>query len=296
MNAKGWTPTLRYAPRNGIIVDWGIAGVPFSLCGMPECLPATETPPTTPAAMCAPEFIMPAISTYNWLHWVPEIIAGFMDMSDELAASYARRAAIEFAQKSRALRRLIAVELQPGVARYPVFPFEGESVQGVIKIESAMGECSCGDLAGLGKVNIGVVHFNVAQQEIVIQPNGKSCGCHTGSDFGPKHLLITVWVSPTEDSCDHDAYLWEQYRSDITKGARASFIEEVTAVGSYKTNKGYNSYKGDALIFNRADKLAAQFKEAIRKARTAEDMQGHLQTSPPGSPFNAGCCGFGVRR
>ena len=234
---------------------------------------------------------MPAISTYNWLHWVPEIIAGFVDASDDLAASYARRAAIEFAHKVRALRRMVAIELQPGVTRYPVFPFEGESVQGVVSIESAVGECGCGTMGETRKIDIGVVHFDVAQQEIVITPGRGSCGCHTGSTTGPKHLMITLWAAPTEDSCDHDAYLWEQYRDEITAGARGRFIDEIMAIGSYKTNRGYNSYKGDALIFQRADRLKAEFKDAIRKARVKEDLQGQLNTSTPTSPYDTGCCG-----
>lgn len=287
--ARGWKPTLRYSPVNGIIVSWGIGNEPFSMCGMPQrnCDGPAPVPPTDPDCPCGETPMVEDVPTYAWKRWVPEIIAGFNDASADMASTYARRAAIEFATKTRALRRRIAIPLQDGVLRYPLFPFAGERVHGIISIDSAMGSCQC-ECSNTG-LNIGRVWVDIPTQELRFAPQPGACGCHMAAS-GPKHLLVEVWAAPTEDSCDHDAFLYETYRAQITMGARADFISEAMAVGSYKTSRGYANFRGDQLMFSRADKLKAEFERAIRKARVEAGTQNAIEPATDNPLFAVGCC------
>lgn len=285
---RGWTPTLRYSPVNHVIVNWGINGVPFSMCCMPEAAcPAPSPVPPQNQECCGPELPMPEpVDTYDWFRWVPEIIVGLEDASEDMAASYARRAAIEFARKSRVLHRQIAIRLQPGEHRYPLEPFEDESVQGVIRIEGPTGRCSCE--SETGPVDIGMVSIDVARQELRIAPGPTSCGCHTDRR-GPEWILVTVWAAPTEDSCKHDVFLYEQYRHEITLGARAAFIQEVHSMGAYKTARGYANYRGDEMMFQRAQRMRQDFERAMRAARR-EAATNEIDTHQPGDMFGSACC------
>ena len=291
-NQRGWKPTLRYSPVNGIIVDWGIGNEPFSMCCMPtpKCEEPSPTPDPDPDCPCGENEIVEPVDTYDWYRWVPEIIAGIDDASEDLAATYARRAAIEFAQKARVLQRRVVVRLQPGIHTYPLFPFEDESVQGVMAIDSASGACNCE--CHSGGVDLGEVSVNIARQELHIRPHAGSCGCHTQRS-GPDKILVTVWSAPTEESCKHDVYLYTQYRREIAMGARAAMIEDVYAVGRYRTARGYANFRGDSLMFSRADKARAEFERAMRKARVEAATQNALDTHQPGSLFATGCCAIG---
>lgn len=288
-NTNGWKPTLRYSPVNGIIVDWGIGSQPFAMCGMPT--PQCETPEPTPQPdpCCDPVDSIEAVDTCDWFRWVPEIGVGVPDITEEMVASYARRAAITFAEKSWALRRQITLRLQKGVYRYPLAPFEGERVVGVISIDSKQGACGCENHHG--GVFIGRVLVDQARQELVVQPAPGACGCHVSSD-GPEWLLVTVWARPTEDSCDHDAFLYERYRHAITLGARSMLITEVHAYGSYKTNRGYANGRGDAFTFGRADRMMQDFLREARKARVEMTDGNSVSTPPPASIFGNNRGGF----
>lgn len=288
--AQGWKPTLRYSPINGIIVNWGIGNEPFAMCCLPQPNCETPSPAPTPTedCPCGVEPVVESVDTYDWFRWVPEIIVGIDTASEDMAASYARRAAREFAIKARVLKRQITITLQPGVHRYPLFPFDEEQVQGVTRIESAMGTCGC-ESCSTG-INIGAVSVNVATQELRIVPNHGSCGCHMHGSTGPKHLLVTVWVAPTEESCKHDVFLYDQYRTEITLGARGEFISEAHSMGAYKTQRGYANYRGDQMMFQRAERMKQEFLVAMRKARVAADTDNAIQVGEPPSLFAAGCC------
>jgi hypothetical protein len=276
-----------------MICQWGINGQAFDICCMPKpkCEGPTPVPPP-PDCGCGETPIIEPVDTYDWHRWVPEIIVGFAEASEDMAATYARRAAREFAIKARVLKRQIYIRLQPGVYRYPIEAFAEEDVQGVNSIESAQGMCSC-ECNSHG-INIGHVSVNVAKQEIQITPTGGSCGCHV-SGHGPEHLLVTVWSAPTEDSCKHDVFLYEQYRREITLGARADFISEVQAYGSYKTTRGYASFRGDQMMFNRSDRLRTEFTAMMRKARV-ESQDNPIDVHVAAPLFGSSCCAWGARR
>lgn len=285
--ARGWKPSLKYSPVNGIIVDWGIGSETFSLCCMPQ--PNCEVEYTFCGSVeesCGPENIIEPVDTYDWHRWVPEIIVGLESASEDMAASYARRAAIKFARLGRVLQREVLVQLQQGVYRYPLTPFEDESVQGIVSIDSAEGKCQC-DGCDKGPY-LGEVGVNIARQELTIIPHSNSCGCHINGR-GPKWLKVTVWSAPTEDSCKHDVFLYEQYREQITMGARSMFLPEAHGYGAYKTNRGYASARGDSLIFQRADMLKRDFDKAIVKARVEAYSRNSEDSRQPAPVFATGC-------
>lgn len=284
--ARGWKPTLRYSPVNGIIVNWGIGSQPFSLCGMPEAkCPEPETTLES-AACCAPEQIIETVPTYDWSRWAPEVMVGMNDATEDMAASYARRAAIRFATDARVLRRQVAITLQPGETRYPIDTFPDERALDVLRIDSNLGECQC-KMAGREGIFIGSMFVDRPRQEIVILTGGAACGRHcSASSSGPSHLLVTVWVAPTEGSCVHDAFLYDMYREQIAKGARGMMQEEVFAQGSYKTSRGYANSRGDQLTYNRTDRAEALFNAAIRKARVDADTQGQQFMGQPSSMWD----------
>lgn len=281
MSKNGWSPNLRYSPVNGIIVDWGHAGTPFSMCGMPTAICETPSPVPQCEPCCGDLPIREAIDTYDWLRWSPEIIAGFESASSDMAATYARRAAREFAIKSRVLKRDIGVKLQDRVHRYPLEPFVGEDVQGVLRIQTERGVCSCSSGQSNG-VNLGRVSVDVRRKELVLEPDHTPgcCGVHVNGQ-GPCQILVTVWAAPTEDSCEHDVFLWDQYRKEITLGARAAFIDETIAYGAYQTFRGSANFRGDSLMFARSDKMRREFEIAIRKARVEAHSDNFLQVSKP---------------
>lgn len=268
-----WGANLRYSPVNGIAVPWRFDACCLAIPGAPE----PEPVPGDPMCTTRPRVIAEPVQTYDWQRWIPEIVAGVENVPEDMAASFARRAAREFAIKGRVLRRDAAILLQHGVQRYPLEPFDGEQIRGVSLIESALGNCSCPETpTGLP---LGLVALDMARNELIIKPQPGACGRHLGTS-GPEWLLVRMWVAPTEDSCLHDVHLYETYREDITKGARAALFDEFHGYGSYKTNRGAPSARGDAYTFQRGYRLRSEFELAMRRARTEVSMLDAPRETP----------------
>lgn len=288
----GWTPTLRYSPVNGMIVDWGHDGVPFALCGLPRACEERHPVVKPEVPMCSTPVVEP-VDTYDWYRWVPEIIVGIAEASEDMAASYARRAAIEFATKTRCLERYVPVILEHGVERYPINPFEQERAKGVVSAESACGPCAHdGRISKTTSYDVGSPYVHASSQEIRFARLGKHCeGVHVhGHGHKLKHLLLKVWVAPSEDSCAHDALLWDEYRSEIARGARAMMIDEAYSFGAYKTTRGNANFRGDSLMVNRAMALAKQFEADMLRVKAAVNTNGDLQMRPAPILFGGRQC------
>lgn len=203
----------RYSPVNFLIVDWSHNGVAFNNCGLPEALPCEQECPTE--ASCARAVpITEAIDTYDWERWLPEVIVGIDEPDEEIAASYVRSAAIEFAKGARVLQREITIELQPGVSTYPVFPYPEEQIIGVMAAKTESDSCKCsglqGSLFGFGW------QLDVARNELHLT-NAPSYGV----------LQFLVWSAPSEDACVHDVFLYDRFRYDIALGARVMYANAV---------------------------------------------------------------------
>jgi hypothetical protein len=206
--------TLRYSPVNWLIVDWGFNGTAFADCGLPAAAPCPEDGETTPPP-CRSLPIQEAIDTYDWARWLPEVIVGIEDPDENIAADYVRRAAIEFSRGSRVLQREVVIELQDGITRYPVFPYEGERIDGVIGMRLDNGDCcACSGTAGV----VYGVEWSVvgARTEMILSrvPRGRL-------------LRLLVFSAPAEDACVHDVFLYDRFHWEITLGARLLYANAV---------------------------------------------------------------------
>lgn len=203
---------LRYSPFNYLIVDWSFNGQRFSDCGLPTPAPCEEPTEDSPAS-CRALPIQEAIDTYDWARWLPEVIVGIEEPDEEIAANYVRQAAIEFCKEGRVLQREIVVELQPGITTYPVFPYDGERIVGVIGMRMDGGNaCGCNGTGGsYGNMEW---QLDVARNELHVQG-------------GTGLLRVLVYSAPSEDSCVHDVFLYDQFRADITMGARLAYANAV---------------------------------------------------------------------
>lgn len=206
---------LRYSPRNYLIVDWSAHGQAFSDCGLPKPVPCLIG-----ASACGDDCLHPlpiqeAIDTYDWERFLPEVIVGIDDPDEEIAANYVRQAAIEFAKGSRVLQREVVIEVQPDIHTYPVFPYEGERIIGVIAVISDDGTpCSCAQFAGQWEGQRW--RLDCARNEFSLERVPK-CG----------RIRLLVWASPTEDACAYDRFLYDNFRADITLGARHQYARTV---------------------------------------------------------------------
>lgn len=206
---------LRYSPRNWLIVDWSANGKAFADCGLPAPIPCLTGGQSCGDSCSHPLPVVEAIDTYDWERWLPEVIVGIDDPDEEIAASYTRQAAIEFAKGSRVLQRELVIELQQGVTTYPVMPYDGEQIVGVIGMKTDTTQaCSCEALSG--SWHGARWRLDVARNEFTIE-RAPSSGL----------LRLLVWAAPTEDACAHDRFLYDHFRADITLGARRHYATAV---------------------------------------------------------------------
>lgn len=203
---------FRYSPVNALIIDWSYRGRNFDDCGLPKGLCA-EDPPLPDEVYCQPLPIEEAIDTYDWARWLPEVMVGIDDPNEEIAAAYVRETAIDFAKKTKVLRRNVYVLMCPNEHVYPVFPHVGERIVGVIRARTLSGQ-SCSSCKGnTGRLQTFDFEFRAATNEITIY--GDVCG----NDV----LQIEVWSAPTEESCSQDAVLYDQFRQAIAMEARRRY-------------------------------------------------------------------------
>lgn len=210
---------LRYSPVNWLIVDWGFNGQSFNDCGLPQPLPCPEPPPEGEDT-CTPLPIREAIDTYDWARWLPEIIVGIEDPDEEIAANYAREAAIDFAKRARVLQRQILIPIQPGICTYPVEPYDGEQIVGVIGAAvDDMHPCHSKDGCSAVIRNELAFTLDVARNEIHLEDLHFAGRCSASGV-----LRVLVWAAPTEYACEHDVFLYEHWRRSITLEARRAYV------------------------------------------------------------------------
>lgn len=245
---------LRYSPVNWLIVDWGFNGVAFNDCGLPDPSPCSDDSPTSQQAGCNPLPIQDAIDTYDWERWLPEIMVGIEEPDPEIAANYAREAAIMFAKRARVLQRQVAIRLQPEVCTYPVEPYDGEQIVGAIGIATEeTGACGCSDGCRAFMPNGIDFTLDVARNEIHLEGDLGAC-CSK-----PSVLKVLVWSAPTEDACEHDVFLYDHYRREITLEARRAYVLAL-------------HFRDKELL--RVLPSRAEFERSIRLAKT-HSMQAH---------------------
>lgn len=220
--STGFPRNLRYSPVNWLIVDWGFNGVAFAECGLPQPGPCPEPLDPLPEP-CVTLPIKEAINTYDWALWLPEVIVGMEDPDEEIAAAYVRSAAIDFAKKTRVLQRQIVIPLQPGLCTYPVEPYEGEQVIGIIG--AAIDEdlpCECRTGCSMVMPNGLAFNYDIPRNEITLEAGRPGC-CTCGA----RVLRLLVWAAPTEFACEHDVFLYDMFREEITLAARRNYAHAV---------------------------------------------------------------------
>jgi len=256
--------TLRYSPVNWLIIDWGFNGQSFGECGLPSPAPCEEPAEDSPAP-CRALPIQEAIDTYDWARWLPEVIVGIEDPDEDIAANYVREAAIEFCRSGRVLQREVVVELQYGVKTYPVFPYDGEAIVGVIGVKLDAGSpCTCSGAAGTYE---GIDwQLDTARNELTL---------HNAPRSGLFKLL--VWSAPTEDACRHDVFLYDRFRSDITVGARIKYVSAM----HFRDRALVNSLP-PIDVFSRSMLLAKN--KAVRTASSSKSQPGSGMWNRHSSP------------
>jgi hypothetical protein len=255
---------LRYSPRNFLIVDWSSHGRAFADCGLPKPIPCLTGGESCGDACAHPLSITEAIDTYDWERWLPEVIIGIEDPDEEIAANYVRQAAIEFCKGARVLQREVVIQLEPGATRYPVFPYAGEQIIGVIGIRND-DDSACSCLGG--NITNGLWHgshwqLDTARNEFIYDSR-KSTGL----------LRLLVWAAPTEAACVQDVFLYDRFRQDITLGARQQYAMAM-------------HFRDRALMSSLAP--ADMFQRAILLAKTKALMQASSWPLAFGNMFGSG--------
>lgn len=217
--------TLVYSPVNFLAVDWSMGGKRFERCGLPKPRPCQEPDKREPE--CPEALPLPApIITYDWDRWLPEIIVGVDDPTEEIAADFARAAAIEFCKQTRALQREIVIPLQHGEHTYPVPAVEFENVIGVIGAGiNDEPRCRCQHDHHHGWLHNGVQYlFDQARSEIHLKVEGHCCYHH---HHHRDVLRLLVWAAPKEYACEFDSFLYEYFRNEISLMARHNYVRNV---------------------------------------------------------------------
>lgn len=255
---------LRYSPVNYLIVNWGFNGRGFNDCGLPEPKPCETTTPDDGSPLCTPLPIREAINTMGWETWLPEVVVGIEDPEEEIAASYTREAAIEFAKYTRVLQRQILIPLQPGVCTYPIEPYDQENIIGVIAAGADADQaCQCTGTQCDGYLPNGLSYtLDVARKELHLE------GCMDDCTCGCKVMRLLVWAAPTESACDHDVFLYEHFRSAITSGARFRYASQV-------------HFRDKALLQSLGALPNFELEKAKAKA-AATSRPSHTKTKPSG--------------
>lgn len=216
---KEFPRNLRYSPLNWLIVNWGFNGSAFPDCGLPEPLPCVE-PKEGKAPECVPLPIREAIDTYDWERFLPEIMVGIEEPDEDIAANYAREAAIDFAKRARVLQREILIPIQPEECTYPLEPYDDEHIIGVIGVSmDNKPACYCSDGCKVRLPNGIQFTADIARGEVRLESDVRGRCCDK-----PQLLRILVWAAPTEDSCAYDAFLYNNFRREITNLARRNYI------------------------------------------------------------------------
>lgn len=202
------THGLRYSPVNDLIVTWNMHGQPFNNCGLPKPRPAPEHRPSREVDCCGTLAILIEPDTYDWARWLPEVIVGIEDPDEEIAASYVREAAIEFAARARVLTRKLEIKLECGVTIYPVPCFDNERLGGLHHLEVFAGDQRIPEnfIKKGFDARLGTVFIEVQE--------------------GSKAELV-LYAVPTEDSCAQDVYLYDAFRRAIAQEARSRYVRAV---------------------------------------------------------------------
>ena len=169
--------------------------------------------------------------------FLPELRLIAAGVPSEIAASYIRTAAIEFAERSLVLKREVFVDLQCGVQEYLLEPSEDDTMRTIAidfvcdsrgrrhfvrPNEPCLLNCPCLCTIGCDTGPLqqtGPMPFETLWLPLWFkQPNSLFVRAPVRSD-GRADLRVTLSVAPKRDACELDRVLLERYLMGIVAGA-----------------------------------------------------------------------------
>jgi hypothetical protein len=147
----------------------------------------------------------------------PEVILATGNCPAEIAENYLRHAAIDLAERSQIITRIMRVDFQACVSDYLITP---PACERIVAIQRVCFDCSCND-------NVVTPH----------EPCRLPCACGNSAVwFEPPDIInvtpapasdydgglwVKVSVAPLRDACEVDRLFYERYHEAVVHGALA---------------------------------------------------------------------------
>ncbi|MCA8017733.1 hypothetical protein [Burkholderia metallica] len=147
--------------------------------------------------------------------FMPFVMAGAQGLPETMAQAYVRQACIDFATRSSILRRRVIVDLQARVTDYPIWSDEREQVVRVNEVR-VDGTPYRGQRNSVVFMHMGV-RFTVADGMLRLS--------HVPHHDRPGVIEIRLSASPTQDACDVDSLLYDDWQPAIEDGALARIYQ-----------------------------------------------------------------------
>ena len=141
--------------------------------------------------------------------FIVELSLEIPELSDDILMHYVRDAAIDFAERSRALQREITICLQPCVPDYILEAPDCVRIVSLHKVKAA-GVRAYADCAGCRQMDGFQVHWQ--QPDVLwVKP----------VPVDAQDITVVVSVAPLPDACELDEVLLTRYKEALLAGARA---------------------------------------------------------------------------
>lgn len=149
--------------------------------------------------------------------FMPFVMAAAQGLPESMAQAYVRQACIDFSTRSGILKRAVTFNLQPCVFEYPLFsPEDGEQIVRVSEVRVGRAEYR-------GHRDR-IVFFHFGRRFTV--SDGMLHLSHAPSEHEkPIPVEVRLRVSPTQDACDVDALLYDDWQQAIEDGALARIYQ-----------------------------------------------------------------------
>lgn len=150
-----------------------------------------------------------AVDQVHFDEFIPYIAVNVSGVPAQVMGHMARLSAIEFAQKTKAIRRTYIGNLQCGVRHYPL---ELDDCYSIVLVDQV---CSCNQ--PLRRYDIDCCLGNACGYAFE-RPNELYIGRAPDQDQ-PDALELRLVVSPGQDSCHIDRWVYDQHAETIAQGA-----------------------------------------------------------------------------
>lgn len=202
----------------------------------------------------------------DYKEFVPHILANTVNTTDDTtlpeaaAISFVRNACIDFAKRSKVIRKKVKIDLQCGLKDYPLDSLDCERVIGVSYAKLGQHEQEdCGLYW-----NWGNVHFQFENEVLTVHPipdRDIEDGLH-----------LELILQPTRESCSVDSRIYDDHYDAIVNHA----LFEIHMMPGYPWSS-----------VTRADYRKRLYNEAIGVATVAQVQKGNMRPmkAPPNPDF-----------